>query len=203
MKEDLRNIVALRAKTSYDGSKYQAYCELYIDSINAFGLETSSDISLLPQGILAEYFFIKAFDDKKIHCFFSEGIEDMRGIDCIIKNGKEEYGLNLTINNTFLNIKKKLGREIPFLYIPWCVNTGNIESRYCTYAQRYLKSGEFDSIDFLRRVYDANSNFISQISRGKVREVRAFKERYIDLPNPNGDFIRKSNGILGLIKRVI
>jgi len=169
IKHEVQELVEYRLYSSNKGWYKDRY-EESLFYINEFYPLTSRDINYLPQGILAEVFFLNACKQNGVYCKACTGDEDVRGADFKIVNKKEKRFFDVSMNSNPEVFHKKInGNTYPTLFLPWIGQESNNGGGYTSYAVKYLESGIFKGRDFLQRVI-TSGNYNSKCLKRALKE---------------------------------
>ncbi len=187
---------------------YKKFCVQHINDIIHFSPKTYRDINRLPQGLLAEVFFLNACQQEAIDCVPSFGEEDLKGVDFKIISNDEEYYFDVSINTSKENLEKKIKEgSFPTLFIPWKRKYIDDENPYMTYAERYLKYGLFEGNSFLKNIVSKNSELLdclsSKILSKKNHKRKVFNNEGIDLSVSGIKYALNLKDVLEIVRRSI
>lgn len=164
-----------------NGNPPRWYRDACIDSREKFErvsiLENVNDIDRFPNGILGEVFFMEACNNVGIECTPTYGDVDTWGADFMITNGKETRFIDVSINTSYRGLRKK-NREgtFPTLFIPW----HSADNGFQSYACHYLRTGEFDSNNFISDTVSYNYHNLHTL-RKDVWSDGQVVDSYMDL----------------------
>ncbi len=184
-----------------NGSSPQWYRDACIDNIYIFGnaveLNDVSDLNRLPNGFIAEVFFMEACRDLGIECTPTCGEEDTWGVDFKISNGFDTRFLDVTIDTSNSGFRRKnRAGTFPTLFIPWSISHSFSRS----YAYRYIETGEFYSDEFISKIVSFNYKNLHNLR----------KDVWSDCPNSGSymslegvHYLENLEGILEILKSAL
>lgn len=176
--------------------------------IDGFTPKRASEINSLPQGLIAEVFFLNACRQSAIDCEPSFGDEDVLGADFKITHGNETRFFDVSINTSGRSVKKKVKEgTFPTLFLPWKESLDGSSSSCMTYAEKYLKYGTFDGRNFLCQIISSNYFVLDSLRRRVWRNEdplkKVFNHESVDLSESGIQYVRNLDGVLMLLRRAI
>ncbi len=208
---DLKGELLQLAQYRVDTVQQKWYRDVYIEymmDIDSFYPTRYSEINRLPQGILAEVFFLNACRQNMFNCVPSYGEEDIMGADFKLTYGDETRFFDVSINTSGRSMKKKVKEgTFPTLFLPWKKDFSDNGDGPITYAERYLKYGRFDGKTFLHSILDSNYIVLDSLKRKVWREEdvqkKIFNNESLDLSESGIQYIRTLEGVLLLMRRYL
>ena len=200
IKHEVQEVVEYRIYSSNKGWYKDAY-EENLFYINEFYPTTSRDIDYLPQGILAEVFFLNACKQNRIHCKACTGDEDVRGADFKIVSKKERRFFDVSMNSDPEVFQQKIqgSKRYPTLFLPWVEQEKSNGRQYRSYASKYLESGVFNGREFLQRVI-TSGNYNSKCLKRALQEERRGKGcAYSQFSGCSEEYIEELDGVLRVL----
>ena len=116
-------------------------------------IKNAFDANSVSNGMLGEVFFMEACRSLNIYCVPTCGLEDEWGADFKISDGVDTRFLDVTINLSNENLRKKnRSGTFPTVFVPWYLGKDRSQS----YATRYIETGEFDYETFINNILSYN-----------------------------------------------
>ena len=199
IKHEVQDVIEYRLYSSNREWYKQAY-EESLFYINEFYPTTSKDIDYLPQGILAEVFFLNACKQTGIRCKPCTGDEDVRGADFKIVSKKERKFFDVSMNSNPEVFHKKInGNTYPTLFLPWSEIDDCNGDRCTTFAIKYLESGTFNGRVFLQRVI-TSGNYNSKCLKSALKEEKKGKGcSYSQFSGSSREYIQELDDVLRIL----
>jgi hypothetical protein len=143
-------------------------------------LDNLSDINCLPNGIIAEVFFMESCRRMDLNCTPTTGEEDIWGVDFKIDNGIEARFLDVSINISDKGLQKKnKAGTYPTIFIPWRPYSIG-KGREISYAEQYLSTGVFSQKKFISGIISYNRNNLHALERSVWKDAK-WGEGYMGL----------------------
>lgn len=186
-----------------EGNPRQWYIDQYLVNKIFFESVKSIDapyqVKRVPNGILGEVFFLEACKYFGFPCVPTGGDVDSLGADFRLtsRDGTETRFVDVTINtsNKGLKQKNKVG-TFPTLFIPWNIKYDNEENSF-SYAEEYLRTGEFNKNMFLDDILTFNYCNLHNLKKSVWRDSPT-GEGY--MAQDGVVYIRNLEGVLEILK---
>lgn len=183
------------------------YVDLYsnfFERVKDFNPYHPQEVDLLPQGVLAEFFFMDACKQNGIECNPCIGDDDVMGIDFGISKYNETRFVDVSLNVSRSSISRKTKEwRVATLFLPWRVQREG--EHYKSYAHQYLDSGYFDGYTFLNMIISANYVLLDGLKRNVWRGENVVREilrrQYSDFSGSGIQYVRSLDGVLLLLRR--
>lgn len=200
LKKDITDLVEYRVSST----QQVWYRDIYgncLNIVNQFEPQEPQDINYLPQGILAEVFFMYACNINGLKCIPSYGDEDIWGADFKLVNGETRY-LDVTMNTSSKSfVRKTKEGTFPTIFLPWSV------SENVSYAQQYLSCGNFNGREFLVRTLESNKEILHCLKKNYWRGEEEIRKilgiTYKDFSGSGIQYLNHLEGVLRLIRKVL
>lgn len=203
IKHEVKQLLEYRIYSS-NMEKYKERCEEIIFYMDEFYPITSSEIDYLPQGILAEVFFLNACKQNDIRCKPCTGDEDLKGVDFKIVNKKERKFFDVSINCNPEIVRQKIsGDRSPTLFLPWNDIDNSNGVRYISFARKYIESGTFNGKEFLQRVIQSG-NYRSKCLKKAIQEEKKSNSKnnvYSQYFGSSTEYIEELDSLLLLLSK--
>lgn len=186
-----------------NGNPSQWYIDHYLYNKDLFEkashIEEVYWVNRVPNGILAEVFFLDACEYFGFHCVPTGGDEDSWGADFKLesRDGSQTRFVDVTINTSERGLRQKnVVGTFPTLFIPW--HTDYYNQRHSpTYAEEYLRTGTFDADMFVDGILTFNYRNLHDLRRSVWRDS-PWGEGY--MAQDGITYLRNLEGVLDILK---
>jgi hypothetical protein len=204
IKHEVQEVIEYRLYSS-NKKWYKDRYEETLFYVNEFYPLTSRDVDYLPQGILAEVFFLNACKQNGIRCKPCTGDEDVRGADFKIVSRGERSFFDVSMNSDPEIFKQKIdgSNRYPTLFLGWLEQESTNGKQYVSYASKYLEEGYFNGREFLQRVITSGNYHSKCLKRAIEEEKRGKGCSYSQFSGSSIEYIEELDRVLSLLSKNI
>lgn len=178
----------------------------FFSRVENLKLNHPQQVDLIPQGLLAEVFFMNACEQSGFECCPSVGNEDAKGVDFVLsKYGFTKY-VDVTLNFSKSSLRRKTKEwRVPTLFLPWRIH--HTKKHITSYAQEYLATGRFDGKEYLDSVVTINYSFLDGLRRNVWRGENVvrniLRKQFTDFSGSGFQYVKNLENTLLLIREGI